>query len=242
MSNTIYVDSMTKAYHNFAKSYKIANQQQPVFSFADKIAEKNEESGHTSAVSIAGAVSVENMTLEQYKQYIHDQISGIPLDPSQSGWYWRIEITDEGFEAMKNDPEYEKQVLSAIRSNFSYKDPFHSQNYVILHFGATEEESYGLSFGGGSPALQEEEKTFWERRAQQREEQREQYEEMLDRKALAHKLRQSAEGKKAAAMQAQKSKSMQPWNQGKPPVQMFDVYGADLLINTIDVMDFLNGE
>ena len=67
----------------------------------------------------AKAISTQDMTMEEYKQYIHDKISQIPINPTQSGYHWNIEITDEGFEAMKNDPEYETYVLDCIRTNFS---------------------------------------------------------------------------------------------------------------------------
>ena len=97
------------------------------------------------------------------------------------------EQADDGFEAMKENPEYEEQVLKSIRANFSFVDHFHSMNYSVLHFGTTEEESYGRSFGGGNPMMEKEE-GFWERRAKRREKLNEQYEEMMEKKALAKRL------------------------------------------------------
>ena len=170
-NNTIHVNSMTKMYNQFMKIYGEEKSQTNTTSFRDTLEKK-----HT-----------ENMTLDEYKQYIHDKISQIPIHPSQSGWQWSIEITDEGFEAMKQNPEYEESVLKSIRANFSFIDHFHSQNYSVLHFGASEDESYGRSFGGGNPMMEKEE-GFWERRAKRREKLQEQYEEMLDRKALAKRL------------------------------------------------------
>ena len=114
--------------------------------------------------------------MDEYKEYIYDKISKIPIHSSQSGWQWSIQITDQGFEAMKQNPEYEAEVLEAIRANFSFNDRFHSQNYSVLRFGASKEESYGQSFGGGNPAMEKEE-SFWERRAKRRKKLQEQYDE-----------------------------------------------------------------
>ena len=141
--NAIEINSMTRTYANLAKCFA-PNRMQPAGpGFADKIADKLEGLDPP-------AVSPKDMTMEEYKEYIYNKISQIALHPSQSGWQWHVKITDEGFEAMKNDPEYEAHVLSAIRANFSFRDPFSSWNYSVLHFGASEEESYGESFGGGS--------------------------------------------------------------------------------------------
>lgn len=178
-NNAIDVNSMTKTYYNLIQCY--CSDQKTGTSFADKLAQKLTEK--------EPVCTAKDMTLEEYKQYIQNKISQIPLNPSQSFWQWSIEITDEGFEAMKNDPEYEAHVLKSIRANFSFTDHFHSVNYSILHFGASEEESYGESFGGGSPFMEKEE-GFWDRRAKRREKLQEQYEEMMDQRAVAKELGQ----------------------------------------------------
>lgn len=170
-NNTINVNNMTKTYYNMMQCYSSNTEKSSAFS--DKLAQK----------------LTEKMTMEEYKQYIRDKISQIPLNPSQSSWQWSIQITDEGFEAMKNDPAYEAYVLKSIRANFSFTDHYRSTNYSILHFGATKEESYGQSIGGGSPFMEKEE-GFWDRRAKRREKLQEQYEEMLDQKAIAESLGQ----------------------------------------------------
>ena len=117
----------------------------------------------------AKAISTQDMTMEDYKQYIHDKISQIPINPTQSGYNWNIEITDEGFEAMKNNPEYETYVLDCIRTNFSGTDPFRTSNYSILHFGANKAESYGIGWCTDNSDLKESKNSFWERKAERKE-------------------------------------------------------------------------
>ena len=65
---------------------------------------------------------VRDLSLEEYKLYLYDQISRIPQDPSQAGWNWYVDISEAGFEAMKNDADYEAHVLDSIRRNFAAVD------------------------------------------------------------------------------------------------------------------------
>ena len=134
-------------------------------------------------------VDTDSMSMTEYKIYIYNVISALTFDNSDSRDFIAVNISDEGFEAMKNDPEYEAHVLQSIRANFSFTDHYHSSNYSILPFGATEEEFHGESVSGGSPFMEKEE-GFWDRRAKRREKLQEQYEEMLDQKAIAEQLGQ----------------------------------------------------
>ena len=81
------------------------------------------------------------MTLDQYKKYIDDIISRMSVHPTQSGRTWQFDISDEGYEAMKNDPEYEKYVLDTIRDTLSSFDAFTRNGRSIFHFGATKEDT-----------------------------------------------------------------------------------------------------
>lgn len=186
---TIDVNPMTKTYRQWAKCLGDGKQAGGP-DFYRKLMEKLAERDNAKGVASAGAIARADMTMDEYKQYIYDKISRIPMHPTQAGWQWHIEITDSGFEAMKRDPAYEQRVLSAIRQNFSARDPFGCQNYAVLHFGVSEEESYGRSFGGGSRIFPEEEEGFWERRKRRREKLLEQNEEILDKKAAVQRAQQ----------------------------------------------------
>lgn len=135
---------------------------------------------------------VQDMTLEEYKQHIYDRISRLPMDSSNRMDMVSVQISDEGFAAMKNDPEYEQWVLDSLEANFLYHDPWSSMcggKYVMLRFGATKEECSGESWrmGNGTEKwnpLGEEEKGFWERRAEKRE-QLEELREETEEKSIA---------------------------------------------------------
>ncbi|MCM1234666.1 MAG: hypothetical protein NC489_31575 [Ruminococcus flavefaciens] len=121
--------------------------------------------------------AVRAMTMEQYKQYIYQKISALPTSPTQKWDAVSVNISEEGFEAMKADPAYEKWVLDTLRSDFSYHNPWSAYaggSYRIHYFGATKEEYRGESFSMGfrnggkhtDSSKKKSQKSFWEKRAE----------------------------------------------------------------------------
>lgn len=88
-------------------------------------------------------VDTKSMSMTEYKIYIYNVISALTFDPSESRDFIAVNISDEGFEAMKNDPDYEKWVLSKVKEDyfsFNMWGNRHSVRYGIKYFGATKEE------------------------------------------------------------------------------------------------------
>lgn len=193
-NNSMYVNYMTKTYHNFLKSYEANHTQTETVSFADKIAEKSLEAAKAKQIEI----SPKEMTLEEYKQYIHDRISQIPVSPSQMDSSFSVHISDEGFEAMRADPEYEKWVLDTLKYDFGFDNPWAGicgGRYVVHTFGATKEEYSGQSWHAGyqngkgeSLFWQKAEDSFWERRIQRSKELQEQFEELQAKRMLDKRM------------------------------------------------------
>lgn len=153
-------------------------------SFADKITfvlEKEEElaegsfpaegtagpgaAGETTARGNAGAapemsaaVSPRDMSLEEYAQYIYGQISELSRRNYSRGNSVFIYISEEGFRAMQNDPEYEAWVMENVRQAYYYAgnrgghDGYHSAHF----FGATKEEYRGQSWSSGCSKCEQE--------------------------------------------------------------------------------------
>ena len=104
MNNTINVNYMTRTYSNFLKNNEAKGGKTESPSFCDRVAEKSTTATETGK---AGTVSAKDMTMDEYKQYIHEKISQIPMHPTRMSESISIHISEAGFEAMKNDPEYE---------------------------------------------------------------------------------------------------------------------------------------
>ena len=116
MSNTINVNYMTRAYNQYQQKNAAKDQEKEDTRFADSVREKSEASGSIVGNSKIGSVSAKDMTMVEYKQYIYNKISQIPMHPTRAGESISVTISEAGFEAMKNDPEYEawEKVINII--------------------------------------------------------------------------------------------------------------------------------
>jgi len=127
-----------------------------------------------TASPVSATSQAADMDLEAYKQTVWEKISQLPMSASSQMESISIQITDEGFEAMRNDPEYEAWVLDTLRKNFIFENPWTmvcGGGYAAHHFGATKEEYHGESWypgymgGQGASLFAEKSKdSFWEQR------------------------------------------------------------------------------
>ncbi len=97
------VGSVYGSYYETAKSYMGLRKEEKQAGFAEKVTDKSQ-------------VSSEDMTLEEYKEYFNEKMSGLYTHPSQRGMNWVIDITDAAYKRMQSDPEYEKKILSGSSS------------------------------------------------------------------------------------------------------------------------------
>ncbi len=119
---------------------------------------------------------VQAMSREEYKLYIYQKITGMPMHPSQRWDAVMVNISEEGFAAMQADPAYEKWVLDTLRKDFAFHNPWSDYaggSYRNHYFGATKEEYRGESIpmgcrkrGKRKKASKQKEKGFWEKRAE----------------------------------------------------------------------------
>lgn len=189
-------------------------------SFAGTVQEKlAQAAGGTSRVGERNEQAVQAMSMDQYKMYIYQKISGLPTSATQKWDAVSVNISEEGFAAMKADPAYEKWVLDTLRQDFAFYNPWSAYaggTYRVHYFGATKEEYRGESFqmgfrNGGKhtdSTKKKKQKSFWEKRAERhklymdlatkawykRENQRE-YQEKIDlgrKEVSSARLRQQA--------------------------------------------------
>lgn len=166
-NNSFLVNNMTKAYGGLLQSQLAGGQVKGAAGFRDVVTAMGGKGE-------AGASLAADLPLEEYKQYIYQKISRIPMHPSQTMRSVAVFISDAGFEAMRADPEYEKWVLDTLRYDFAYNDPWSEVcggSFTIHRFGATKEEYRGDSWytgfqnGRGRAIYEKEaEESFWEKR------------------------------------------------------------------------------
>lgn len=139
-----------------------------------------------------------SMSMTEYKLYLYDKIASLPVHPWNMQDFVAVHISEEGFEVMKNDPEYEAWVLQCLRANFQAYDPWGARNggkFVVFYFGASKEECRVETWR--PPCRNEEQERafrkkakdcFWERRRKRRKALLALYEELVEKKALSKRM------------------------------------------------------
>ena len=142
--------------------------------------------------SVVSEKSKDEMSLDEYKQWVMNQISQFPV----SGWVrstfssGSIVIKEEAFERMKNDPEYENYVLNRVRSAYSVQGlPVGSNNVGFDVIGASPEECYGYAgpVGKSGSETTNDGESWWEKRHERMEELMKEQEEEAVKRAQARR-------------------------------------------------------
>ena len=138
--------------------------------------------------------SKEDMTMGEYRQWFMNEMSKMPV----SGWYrstcvgGTLTITEECFERMKNDPEWEKTVLGMVRKMYSCNGIMGSKMIGYQVIGATPEQCHGegIPVTNSSPLSFGSKKSWWKKRQEKMQEQVKRQEEKAQKKALARRMRE----------------------------------------------------
>ena len=197
MSNTINVNYMTRAYNQYQQKIVTKDQEKEDTRFADSVKEKREGSGSIVGNLKTGSVSAKDMTMEEYKQYIYNKISKIPMHPTRAGESISVTISEAGFEAMKNDPEYEAWVLNDLQVGWSQPDKWSGicgGAFSTIYYGASKEECHaemwsdGYNNGNGGKIFNDKSKnSFWERRIENKKRIENQVKKQQEKKRIQKK-------------------------------------------------------
>lgn len=274
MSNTINTNYTAGIYSNQANK-QAKNSQMETTSFADKMAEKREsavdqykrnhpeDASHVDAQVQAGKsvitkngadnISREDMTMEEYKNFVNRLLSSISFDSTRIYDKEFISISDAGWEQMKNDPDYEAWVLGYTVENRSVRNPFFgwpgaSGSVYVEKFGASIEEHIGQSVGTsgpGSSSIQiKNEKSWWEKRHEKMEELMEEQEKKAMKKAQAQRAfeqERSLNSYLAGQQRLQnflsdnqeRNRLLQLWNNERQLAKVSNAYEANIMMETV---------
>ena len=192
MNNTINLGGMSGYYNSFIQTVT-ENQMKRAGtgdskgtvsggkdSFASTIQSKIETSDACETKETA-VVSTKDMTLDEYKQYVYDKINRISIHPSLLGDNLSINISEDAFKEMQDNPEYEKWVLDKL--SFEMSSEFSSSSRMLtgklnamISIGASKEDYHSVSWsegyqnGNGDKIWKEKsQNSFWEHRGKQKE-------------------------------------------------------------------------
>ena len=128
---------------------------------------------------------------------IYNKISQIPMHPTRAGESISVTISEAGFEAMKNDPEYEAWVLNDLQVGWSQPDKWSGicgGAFSTIYYGASKEEchaemwSAGYNNGNGGKIFNDKSKnSFWERRIENKKRIENQVKKQQEKKRIQKK-------------------------------------------------------
>ena len=93
----------------------------------------------------------ENMTMGEYKEYIYNKISELPVHSTQIHRSASVFISEDGFAEMKKDAAYEEWVLGKLREDFSLCNPVAAihESFTVYQFGTKKSDYRGDSWYDG---------------------------------------------------------------------------------------------
>lgn len=120
-------------------------------------------------------ISTENMTMAQYQAWFYALLDTIPYDPTRVNDTTTVSISDEGWEQMRKDPDYEAWILGYFAEDRAVRNPFFGWGnnagcIIFERFGASIEEHRGDGFSKAalrndpSDDEDEEEEDWWTKR------------------------------------------------------------------------------
>lgn len=86
----------------------------------------------------------EEMSMDEYKQYICNRVSALPVSASMKvSGSGALIFKEEAFAGMKDDPEYEETVIGMLREKYASQVSPYMPNVSFQVIGASIEECYG---------------------------------------------------------------------------------------------------
>ncbi len=121
------------------------------------------------------------MSMAQFQQEFWEEVSRIPRSSTIA--HLMINVTKEGWERMKADPEYREKMMNLLRRDMM--GPFCRRVYSVITIGGTEAEYRAESWSEVSDKQDVEDEM--ERRRKRREYFRKRYEKQLEKRRLERK-------------------------------------------------------
>ncbi len=203
------------------------------------------EAGRPTGTGEITEADREAMSMTEYKLYLYGKISALPVHPWNLQDYVAVFISDDGLEAMKNDPEYEAWVLDCLRKNFQACDPWGARcggKFVIFHFGATKEECRVESWRPPCRCEEERERLFrkkardalWERRRKKRKALLALWNELAEKKALSRRMAVSDYYADLAALPPE-AEEIPPADCDARAMQIYSSFKANILLRMFSI-------
>ena len=170
-----------------------------------------------------------------FKKEFYDDLSKITNRRTVSNM--AVNISEEAFQAMKDNPEYRSKVLQLIQRDWG--DSYAPRNCSVLITVGTSIKDYRADswpVGYDSEFYARSQDSFYKKTSDKKDKQKELLEEYLENRAQVKKQQQEILNEKISKVEQERSRLSQSWNNERQMSQVSAAYEANIMT------DFKKGE
>lgn len=184
------------------------------------------ETGSTKKLSEAEEMAI-------FKKEFYAEIDKIPRNKTITNV--AINISEEAFKNMKDDPEYREKILLALKRDLTSSfAPLEAS--MVLTVGATAKDYRGDSWFGvnnQSEFYARSQNSFYKKTSNKKDSQKELLEEYLEKRAQVKKQQQEMLNEKIAKQEQERSRLLQSWNNERLLSKASDAYEANVITEAV---------
>ena len=191
-----------------------------------------EKTGSTQELS-------ETEEMELFKKEFYEDLSKIAIHKTLNNV--AVNISEAGFKAMKDDPEYREKILSLLKRDFG--SSLARNCSAVFTVGATIKEYRGDSWpvGYDSEFYARSQDSFFKKTSGKKDRQKELLEEYLEKRAQAKRQQQKMLNEKIAKAEQERSRLAKAWAGDRQMAAASSAYEANVMTETVAGGDSLLG-
>ena len=179
--------------------------------------------------------------MELFKKEFYAELERIPKNRTITNL--AVNISEEAFQNMKNDPEYRAKIMSALQRDLTSSfAPLKAS--LLITVGATEKDYRGDSWSGpnnDSEFFARSQDSFYKKTSEKKDRQKELLEEYLENRALAKRQRQELLDEKIAKAEGERSRLSRLWSNERQMAKASSTYEANVMTEIVANGDSLFG-
>ena len=167
-----------------------------------------------------------------FKKEFYAELERIPKNRTITNL--AVNISEEAFKNMKDDPEYRAKIMSALQRDLTSSfAPLKAS--LLITVGATEKDYRGDSWSGpnnDSEFFARSQDSFYKKTSGQKDRNKELLEEYLEKRAQTKRQQQEMLNEKIAKQEQERSRMAKAWNSERQMAAASNAYDANVMTET----------
>ena len=168
-----------------------------------------------------------------FKKEFYAELEKIPRDRTIANV--AINISEEAFKNMKDDPEYREKVISLIKRDMTGSVAPAPDCSLVITVGATSKDyrADGWSVNNDSEFYARSQNSFYKKTSETKDRQKEILEEYLEKRAQVKKQQQELLDEKIAKQEQERNRLLQSWNNERQLAKASNAYEANVMVEPV---------